>query len=189
VPLAVISDAFDLRKAGDVSSLVALIKEQEEAFGLPCSLVVVDTLNKAMPGADENASADHSIAHANVDRIRRDTGATVLLLHHNSKYGQGPRGHSSLTGSADTQIFVEKTNNDARHRLFIEKQRDDKTDQEIKFRLRRIELARDVDGDPISSCTVEWLTASEFDRHGVERCCHRNVGSVRTSGQRAMRRE
>jgi hypothetical protein len=70
-------------------------------------LVVIDTLNRSMPGGEENQSKDMGLVIAACDLIRRATGAHVQLVHHTGKDATaGARGHSSLNGAVDTELEV-----------------------------------------------------------------------------------
>jgi hypothetical protein len=71
------------------------------------AMVVIDTLSRAMPGGDENTAKDMTRVIDATDTIRRRTEALVLLVHHDSRAGGNPRGHSSLDGAADTIISCE----------------------------------------------------------------------------------
>jgi hypothetical protein len=71
----------------------------------PIRLVVVDTLSRAMAGGNENAPDDMSAFIRNIDRIRQETGAHVLIVHHCGKdAAKGARGHSCLRAATDTKI-------------------------------------------------------------------------------------
>jgi len=95
--------AVDLRDPASVNGVI------REALALPepVRLVVIDTLSRCMPGADENSSKDMSAAVAGLDSIRERTGATVLVLHHPLKSDRSAyRGHGSLAGAADTMLSL-----------------------------------------------------------------------------------
>jgi hypothetical protein len=70
-------------------------------------LVVVDTVARCTPGADENSAKDVGVVVRSLDRIR-DAGATVLVLHHTPKEGGGPRGSGALLWATDAAIAVGK---------------------------------------------------------------------------------
>lgn len=68
-------------------------------------LVVLDTLNRCLSGADENASAVMSTAVAAMDALRVESGgACVLAVHHPTKDGETARGHGALYGSLTTEL-------------------------------------------------------------------------------------
>ena len=53
-------------------------------FDVPLELIVIDTFNKATPGANENDGKDMGTVLARCDRIRRETGAHVMLVQPHS---------------------------------------------------------------------------------------------------------
>ena len=93
------------------SSLRILDREHADALGrvareLDAGLVIVDTLARAMPGADENGS-DMGLAVDGLDTVRRRSGACVLAVHHSGKdTTRGMRGHTSLLAALDTVVEV-----------------------------------------------------------------------------------
>ncbi len=112
-------DAVNLLDERAVSSLLADIADMD----LPPALIVLDTLARCIPGADENSAQDVGRAVAAIDRIRAATGATVLLIHHTGKNGDSERGSSALRGAADTMLAV--SNDDGLIRVECAKQKDD----------------------------------------------------------------
>lgn len=70
-------------------------------------LVVFDTVARCMVGGDENSARDMGQFVAAADRIRRATGATVLLIHHVSRAGN-TRGSTAFPAALDTEIMVER---------------------------------------------------------------------------------
>jgi hypothetical protein len=69
-------------------------------------VVVVDTLSRATPGANENSSDMGLVISAFQDLIR-DYGVTVIVQHHPSRAKTGlPRGWSGLDGAAGVIIQV-----------------------------------------------------------------------------------
>jgi hypothetical protein len=97
----VLAERIRLLQGEDVGALVDLAAIMHPA------LVVVDTLNRSLAGGDENNSRDMGMAIDALDRIRQ-TGSTVLVVHHADKDGRNYRGHSSLEGAVDTVLRLEK---------------------------------------------------------------------------------
>lgn len=101
--LLVSPEAVDLRDSLAIARVVAQVQAMDPR------LVVVDTWARCMPGADENSAKDAGQAIASVDRIRQQTGATVVLLHHTPIAAEArERGSSSLPGATDTRIGVKR---------------------------------------------------------------------------------
>jgi hypothetical protein len=144
-----IMEPFSLLYADDVNALIASIK----AAGIGNGVVVVDTLNAATPGMDENSSKDMGIAIAAVKRIRDECGGLVILIHHSGKdASKGLRGHSSLHAAMDTVIEV--TREGDRRSWKLAKSKDGADGEEHQFRLQVIEIGIDEDGEPVSSCVI-----------------------------------
>lgn len=74
--------------------------------GQGCGLIVLDTLHKMAPGAEEQSAKEMGLVLAVADRIRRETGATILFDHHTGHAGERARGSSSLEDDADTAWVI-----------------------------------------------------------------------------------
>ncbi|MFM0162901.1 helicase RepA family protein [Paraburkholderia sediminicola] len=144
--LKFITEPFDLQKPEDITELCA---EQAGKGGV----VMIDTLNRASPGADENSGKDMSVLLAGCAQIQRITGGVVLAIHHTGKdAARGLRGHSSLLGALDASIEVTRTGEWREWRN--SKVRDEQDGTAYPFRLQRIEMGFNQDGDAITSCVV-----------------------------------
>jgi hypothetical protein len=133
----------------DLTDLVEAIR----AAGAEGGVVVVDTLNRATPGADESSSVDMGQAIAGANAIQRGIGGLVLLVHHVGKdASKGLRGHSSLLAALDAAIEVRR---DGEARSFgLAKAKDGQEGLAHHFTLDAVALGIDEDGDPITSCRV-----------------------------------
>lgn len=101
----------------------------------PVALIVVDTLNRAMPGGNENAAEDMGALISNAKRIQEATGAAVLFVHHSGKdSSKGSRGHSSLKGAADLEIEI-KADELGQRCATVVKAKDGTGGAQIHFRL------------------------------------------------------
>lgn len=154
----IILNNFDLMKQSHVEALAQTIINDEMHQGL----IVIDTLNQASPGADENSSTDMGIIIKHLKLLQEMTGGLVLIVHHTGKNtAQGLRGHSSLKAALDANIEV--TGGDKKSWL-LEKSKDGEDGKSFGFRLEVHMLGNDGDGDPITSCTVERDYASIFTK-------------------------
>jgi hypothetical protein len=141
--------------AEDMTDLANVIK----AAGVDAGIVIIDTLNAASPGADENSSVDMGRIIAAAKRLQAALGGLVLLVHHSGKeVGRGLRGHSSLSGALDAIIEVNRDANDNRE-WTLSRAKDSAESAPAGFRLDVVELGTDDDGDPITSCIVEPVEA------------------------------
>lgn len=145
--LAIVSGLLDLRHKNSVAELLETMAEIEARACEPVALLVIDTLARAMPGANENAGEDMGAVISNLERMRADLGGTsVLLLHHVGKDDtRGPRGHSSLLAAVDSAFEIKEGE------LIVHKARDAKIGEAIAFELRGVGIGLDEDGDDVTA--------------------------------------
>ena len=146
--LRFITQPFDLLSA-DVPELAKAVTAGGGAGGL----VILDTLNRAAPGADENSSVDMGNLIAASKRLQSLTGGLVLLVHHTGKDAtRGLRGHSSLYAALDGAIEV--THTDTRRAWSVAKSKDDVTGDAHPFELVIVPVGADDEGEEITSCVA-----------------------------------
>lgn len=140
---------LDIRNASDRAKLVRDIKAQ----GWNGGVLVLDTLNRAAPGMDENDSKEMGLAIAATKAIQAEIGGLVLLVHHTGKDAtKGLRGHSSLRAALD--VVLEVTRQDERREWKLEKAKDGEDGKVHAFHLDVVELGDDAEGWPVTSCVV-----------------------------------
>jgi hypothetical protein len=103
---------LDIRKESDAKELIREVRAIEERTGTPVGFIVVDTFSRALAGGKENDTADMGAAVKNVELIRSETGAHVLIVHHVGLAEDAqtrPRGNSALTAAADICVLITKT--------------------------------------------------------------------------------
>jgi hypothetical protein len=119
---------------------------------------VIDTLAQVTPGANENSGEDMGQAIRNIRLITDATGATALVVHHAGKdTSRGARGWSGIRAAADAEIEISR--NDTGHLISVTKMKDGDDSQQWGFRLDRVEVGIDDDGDIETSCVVEYVEA------------------------------
>jgi AAA domain-containing protein len=111
-------EAVRLLDPADVAALLAGLT----LLPAPLRVLVVDTLAQSMAGGDENSTEDMGSVIDAANRIRRETGAAVLLLHHPGWNGDHMRGNTSLHGAAD--VVLKATKDQALLTLTCEKMKD-----------------------------------------------------------------
>lgn len=141
---------FDLLNGADVAELSAAILAAGGAGGV----VILDTLNRAAPGLDENDPKGMGAAIAAAKSLQLQTGGLVLLIHHSGKdASKGLRGHSSLHAALDAAIEVRRDGDRREWKLHKAKDGDDSIAH--PFRLEVVEIGADEDGEPLTSCVVK----------------------------------
>ena len=155
LPFAAITSPVNLRDPNaDMMPVLRAIRTADLAQ--PLGLVVVDTLSRAMGGGDENSSEDMGDFVGNMDKLRASTGAHILIVHHLGKdASRGARGHSLLHAAVDTEILITRDEATAVSTAAVVKQRDLPIQGRIGYRLRVVELGRDQNDEPVTSCVIE----------------------------------
>src|ERR1700734_2870056 len=114
--------------------------------------VVIDTLNRSLAGSESDDKDMAAYVRA-ADAIRDAFDCAVVIVHHCGHNGERPRGHSSLIGAVDAQIAVKR---DAAENIVatLELSKDGEAGAEIVSRLVPVEVGRDEDREPITSCVI-----------------------------------
>lgn len=166
--LKVIPRTVDFMKPEDIKTLLASIEAAQ--CGKP-AIVVVDTVSRAMPGADENLQKEMTIFVAACDRIRDVYGCVVLGIHHAGKSGD-LRGSTVLLGAGDFVMRLTRKDKAASIvELSCEKSKDGADTWSASFRMAKTAILGDVraNGAPETSLVVQPLgaaVAAEVTRSG-----------------------
>lgn len=78
---------------GEITELTDLTKE------VGGSVVIFDTRARCTVGLEENSATEQGLAISNAERIIRETGATVLVVHHSGRAGDHGRGSTAWDGA------------------------------------------------------------------------------------------
>jgi RecA-family ATPase len=84
-------------------------RELKATTGQPVRLIVIDTLARVMGAGDENSTQAMNTVLNSAKRIQRETGAAVLIVHHEGKdASRGSRGSSALPAAIDVAFGMVK---------------------------------------------------------------------------------
>ena len=151
IPFGIIPNTPNFRDVNDVKA----IAEKVKAFG-QVDAVVVDTLIQVIPGADENAGKDMSLAHKHCYLLIELTRATCVLVAHAGKdASRGVRGWSGQKGDLAAQFEI-TVKEDGKHLFWVDKMKDGRDHFGYDFILKTVTYDIDTDGDALDSCIVEY---------------------------------
>lgn len=148
--LRFVTQPINLLIADDVQELARAIQQAGGAGGV----IILDTLNRAAPAADENSSKDMGAIIAAAKQLQDFLGGLVVLVHHTGKVVEnGMRGHSSLFAAMDGVIAVSSSKE---HGLSwtVAKSKDDATGAIHAFRLEQVITGIDDEGEDVTSCVA-----------------------------------
>lgn len=121
------------------------------------NLIVIDTLNIASDGANEDKSSEMGPILANAQEIARQLDAVVILIHHANKSG-GYRGSTAIKASCDFMIEVSLSDNGNSRKMSCFKMKDGEKWSDIPFNIRGVDL---LTGG--RSAVVEWSEGKNAD--------------------------
>lgn len=162
------------------------------ANGRRGGVVVIDTLNQASDGADENSSRDMGELLRAMKFIQRETDSLVIIVHHatKSKENQSMRGHSSLYGAMDgimevlREVWTTPPAESDEKAAVIEgrrgwravKVKDGRDGYEKHFAMKEVQVDMDEDG-PVFSVAIEPIEPFVVTEDGE--VIHVDVGSLK----------
>jgi hypothetical protein len=145
-------------KARDVSRIIKVYRKLLAETGMPPGMIAIDTVAKALGGNDEDKAEFMSAFTAALERIKSETGATVVIVHHPGKdESKGMRGSSALLAATESTFKVSKGV------VVAEKERDHGKPPPFRYTLRKVVLGTNVYGDEVSSCVVDFGGTVEED--------------------------
>jgi len=137
LPFFVLPTAVNLSSQTENEKLLATIAHLEKDAG-QFSLVVIDTVARALLGADENSATDMGRFIKACDLVKEHCGCAVLAIHHSGKdSSKGMRGSSALLGAVDTSIKVKKSEQVT---LSMDKQKDAEPSEDLYFIMKSVEV-------------------------------------------------
>lgn len=143
---------FKLTAPEDVIDLAAVVPAG--------AVVVLDTLNRAAPTADENSSRDMGEILEAAKTLQAACGGLVLLVHHTGKdSARGLRGHSSMFAAMDACVEVSRDGEKRSWR--IAKSKDGQDGDEFPFKLQVEILGTEPTGEAMTSCVITRDTSAQ----------------------------
>ncbi len=185
--------------AQSIAIMAEAVAELKAQTGVKPELVVIDTVARAMNGADENATDDMGRFIAAKDSIRKQWGCTVLSVHHTGHDAGAQkrgRGSSNYGASLDSDFYLTSKGEDVLLTAGT-KAKDWPTPPPVT--LTRVEVATPVigeDGQPEKTLTLHDAAGSiaessqrdkalELHRRGLsQRVIADTIGASKTTVQR-----
>jgi len=142
------TQALDLYDAVSVDSFIA------EVAPLGLRMITLDTLSRALGGADENSNTDIAVVMNNCERIAHATGAAVVILHHTTKDGQAYRGASALKNNTYGHLEISRDDDLIHFKIGRIKNTAEQAPRYFKLVTVPLPDIRDDDGNPVSSAVI-----------------------------------
>ncbi|UJX47168.1 AAA family ATPase [Xanthobacter sp. YC-JY1] len=167
-PFVLVPSSVDLFEGDDgLETLISDVRQHAGMMSAPLRLVVLDTLSRMIGAGDEDKARDINVVVQRAERMQRELGCHVLVVHHSGKDRErGARGSNALLGAVDAAIEI------SRHETGlcegkIAKVKDGGDIAPFTYELRQSVLGADEDGDDITSCVVKPSDASPGEAKGL----------------------
>ncbi|WP_050044738.1 AAA family ATPase [Bradyrhizobium sp. LTSP849] len=188
IPFAVVGGRLDLT-AGlvDAKALSAAIKQCEVKSGLPCSLVILDTVTRTFGAGDQNSSKDMQRFIQSADELTRATGSHVAAIHHSGWVGDRGKGAVDLDGAVDVSYGVSVVGKGLAKVFKLEcTGANDGDEGDItSFRLDSVELGKDADGNVTNAPVVVQVDGAKHDGSNLKG----NTGKALDALERAIEKD
>ncbi len=140
-----------------IEQLIRTIKYYFQS-SLSLGLIVIDTMARCFSG-DENRADDMNRFVTACDRIKIETGATVLVVHHSGKDKEkGARGSSVMRAACDFEFSITRAKVETPALVLnCTKAKDESEPKSQMFELEEMKLFTDSDGDKVVSlvCSID----------------------------------
>lgn len=135
-----IEETINFMSPDDMGKLLRTVTAAQQETGARFALVIVDTVSRAMPGADENLQKDMTRFVQACDAVRDATGGAVVGVHHAGKQGD-MRGSTVLLGAGDFVFRLERRKGATVGHIECEKMKDgpDGWDEPYRFDMVTLE--------------------------------------------------
>jgi hypothetical protein len=103
---------------------------------------------------DENSAQDMRNYLGAAERIMREFGCTVIIVHHCGVNGERPRGSTAIDGSLDALIRIAKNEEDDTITAIVEQAKEMKPGFAVLSKIENRYIGIDADGEEYFSCIV-----------------------------------
>ncbi len=167
-PFLLLPIAIHLLDEKNRAKLLRTITAATERAGFPIGLIIIDTVSRALAGADENGQEAMSAFVAACDEIRIHAGGAVLGVHHSGKDKEkGMRGSTVLLGGCDASIRITKS--DKIVTLKTEKQKDAEEAEPIYMEMRKVAWATGLEEEQSTLVPFRSEASAQPDKQEISR--------------------
>ena len=107
IPFYLIHVPINFMVPAEIERLTMTIRYSNQLMNEKPVAMFVDTVSRALPGADENLQKDMTMFVGACDQLKMEFGCTLIGVHHTNKQG-GMRGSTVLDGAADFNYQISR---------------------------------------------------------------------------------
>jgi hypothetical protein len=144
IPFYLIRQTINFMAEADVDKLLRTVLDITNKLGEPPVMIMVDTVSRVLPGADENLQKDMTLFISACDRVREVFGSTVAGFHHTSRNGN-LRGSTVFDGAGDALLSITREEGSEIGEMLAKKIKSAPDGWKQNFRLKRVDIG-DIKG-------------------------------------------
>ena len=181
LPFFLIHQTIDFMKEEDTNKLLRTINKVVQITGEMPVFVVVDTVSRVLPGADENLQKDMTLFIKACDEVKETFGSTVCGVHHTSRQGN-LRGSTVFDGAADFLLSVSREEGSEIGQLHAKKIKAAEDGWTQNFKLRKVEIG-DIAGNTslFAELTNEEIVEDTQSGWPSKPICQEILNAIRTA--------
>lgn len=156
-PLYVSKEPAKLSVEDSAQAVIDAVRALASQTGVQPRLIVVDTVARNFGPGDENSTQEMGEFIANLDRLKNEFKATVLLVHHSGHGDKSrARGSMALKGALDAEYRLERGDDEAGViRFETTKMKEAEFPEPLSFRLESVKLPLiDDEGNEMTSAVM-----------------------------------
>jgi hypothetical protein len=145
--LYILPNPVQLGAPTQVEQITEITKQVDAA------LVIFDTRARCTVGLEENSATEQGKAIEAAETIRKNTHATIWVIHHSSRNGSNPRGSTAWDGAVWSDLRITK---EAEFAVKVEafKHKDAPSDETFEYNLRVHTVSANLMPDPAHNDTA-----------------------------------
>ncbi|MGJ7570859.1 AAA family ATPase [Variovorax sp. RB2P76] len=155
-PLYVSHKAAAFSDDDSAEAVIKAVRALASETGAQPRLIVIDTVARNFGPGDENSTKEMGEFIQNLDALKHEFKATVLLVHHSGHADKGrARGSMALKGALDAEYRLERDDDAKLIRFEATKMKDAEFPEPLSFRLESVRLPlMDEDGDDVFGAVI-----------------------------------
>jgi hypothetical protein len=136
-PFALLRSPINFMDPTDIQKLLQTVQTVVDKFSVNPTLIVVDTVSRVLPGADENLQRDMTLFIRACDLLREQYHCTVMGVHHTNKVGD-MRGSTVFNGAGDCLLEARREEGAEVGELYAKKIKSAPDGWSIQFKLNSV---------------------------------------------------
>ncbi|SFO84771.1 AAA domain-containing protein [Variovorax sp. OK605] len=155
-PLYVSHKAAAFCDGDSAEAVIKAVRALANETGAQPRLIVIDTVARNFGPGDENSTKEMGEFIQNLDELKHEFKATVLLVHHSGHADKGrARGSMALKGALDAEYRLERDDEAKLIRFEATKMKDAEFPESLSFKLEGVKLPLvDDDGNNVFGAAI-----------------------------------